>query len=106
MKRKSYLLSAGILLLALFVIFIFSFFSAKTVKPAVVLELRYWFTDEAADNFTGRDETIPSEQAITGCTGSTYDCEYGYLASDFQVTGYPSSGLKSGHLPPYVIKFD
>jgi len=54
----------------------------------------YWFV---GSTYTGRQNTHTNEVPLSGCPdmGSVH-CEDGYDANDFNTTGDPTSGLKSG----------
>lgn len=54
----------------------------------------YWFV---GSTYTGRQNTHVDEKPLSGCPDmGTVHCENGYDANDFNVTGDPASGLKSG----------
>jgi hypothetical protein len=101
MKQLSNQLKAGAVIMALALAF---FTNIKQSKAAPFLIDYYWFYDDAATNFTGLDNTKPYMQDLTGCSGSSTVCLYGYQAEDFNTYGVPSSGLKSNHGAPVIIQ--
>ncbi|MES2374866.1 MAG: hypothetical protein V4557_19975 [Bacteroidota bacterium] len=101
MKQLSNRLKVGAVILAVaFAVFA----NVKKTEAATVRIDYFWFYDEAATSFTCIDNTIPFMEDLTGCTGSSYDCVYGYRAEDFNEWGNALSGLKTEHSSPIVLK--
>ncbi len=73
-----------------------SAFTAKTIKKEDSKKQvsLYWFV---GSSYTGRQNTKVNEKPLSGCpdTGGIH-CEDGYDGNDFNVTGDPTSGLKTG----------
>jgi hypothetical protein len=88
---KKYLIAT----VALFAI-ITSAFTAKTVKEETGKKQvsLYWFV---GSSYTGRQNTHATEVPLSNCPDmGVIHCENGYDANDFNTTGDPTSGLKSG----------
>jgi hypothetical protein len=101
MKHLSNRLKAGAVIFAIVLVF---FTNYKDAKATTLFIDYYWFYDEPATDFTGIDNTKPYMENLTGCTGFMAVCLYGYQAEDFNTYGVPSSGLKSNHGVPVIIR--
>jgi hypothetical protein len=101
MKQLSNRLKTGAVILAVaFAVFT----NVKTTKAGALKIDYFWFYDEAATSFTDIDNTISFMEGVTGCTGASYDCVYGYRAEDFNEYGNVLSGLKTNHGAPVILK--
>lgn len=88
---KKYLIT-GIAFLAI----VTSAFTLKPVKKEIEKKQAslYWFV---GSTYTGRQNTHANEVPLSGCPDAgAVHCENGYDANDFNTTGDPTSGLKSG----------
>jgi hypothetical protein len=81
------------------------FTNVKKTSAATLQVDYFWFTEYMGNYyFTGIDNTKPYMQDLTGCTGTSYVCLYGFRPEDFNEYGNPSSGFIANPSTPVVIR--
>lgn len=78
----------------------FTFKTTPLKESRTRLTSYYWFNPSSI--YKGY-QTVPNEQSISGCNGTTVLCEGGYLQSQLVNPANPSQGVKPGETPAVQI---